>query len=146
MHADLCASGRRFPESSRVPRPLDTSAPHGYVPALAGYPVRQTLFDTCGKLSAAALARSALVKRFGHEQCKMENQGGEVVSCDCAWGCPCQVNALSTEGRIVLSNGFEYQESCIVVANRSCLRWIPSSSTMGVTMALFAACVCPRLG
>ena len=146
MHADLCASGRRFPESSRVPRPLDTSAPHGYVPALAGYPVRQTLFDTCGKLSAAALARSALVKRFGHEQCKMENQGGEVVSCDCAWGCPCQFNALPTEGRIVLSNGFEYQESCIVVANRSCLRWIPSSSTMGVTMALFAACVCPRLG
>ena len=30
---------------------------------------------------------------------KWRISGEEVVSCDCAWGCPCQFNALPTNGR-----------------------------------------------
>ncbi len=33
--------------------------------------------------------------------------GEEVVSCDCAWGCPCQFNALPTNGRYEAIAGFE---------------------------------------
>lgn len=25
--------------------------------------------------------------------------GGEIANCNCAWGCPCQFNALPTHGR-----------------------------------------------
>ena len=33
--------------------------------------------------------------------------GEEVVSCDCAWGCPCQFNALPTNGRCEAIAAFE---------------------------------------
>jgi hypothetical protein len=36
--------------------------------------------------------------------------GDEVVSCNCAWGCPCQFNALPTQGRCEGVCAFEIQE------------------------------------
>lgn len=38
---------------------------------------------------------------------KWRIRGEEVVSCDCAWGCPCQFNALPTEGRCEAIAAFE---------------------------------------
>ena len=36
--------------------------------------------------------------------------GEEVNSCNCAWGCPCQFNALPTHGRCEALIGFQIQE------------------------------------
>src|SRR6266566_6723596 len=36
--------------------------------------------------------------------------GEEVVSCDCAWGCPCQFNALPTHGRCEGLAGWQIRE------------------------------------
>jgi hypothetical protein len=36
--------------------------------------------------------------------------GEEVVSCDCAWGCPCQFNALPTNGRCEAIAAFEIRQ------------------------------------
>jgi hypothetical protein len=36
--------------------------------------------------------------------------GDEVVSCNCAWGCPCQFNALPTNGRCEGVTAFEIHE------------------------------------
>jgi hypothetical protein len=36
--------------------------------------------------------------------------GEEVVSCDCAWGCPCQFNALPTNGRCEAIATFEIRQ------------------------------------
>jgi hypothetical protein len=36
--------------------------------------------------------------------------GEEAVSCNCAWGCPCQFNALPTTGRCEALGGYQIQE------------------------------------
>lgn len=36
--------------------------------------------------------------------------GEEVASCNCAWGCPCQFNALPTHGRCEALAGFQIRE------------------------------------
>ncbi len=36
--------------------------------------------------------------------------GDEAVGCNCAWGCPCQFNALPTTGRCEALVGFQIQE------------------------------------
>jgi hypothetical protein len=36
--------------------------------------------------------------------------GEETVSCNCAWGCPCQFNALPTTGRCEALGGYQIQE------------------------------------
>ncbi len=36
--------------------------------------------------------------------------GEEVVSCNCAWGCPCQFNALPTTGRCEALGGWQIRE------------------------------------
>ena len=40
--------------------------------------------------------------------------GDEVVSCNCAWGCPCQFNALPTNGRCEGVAAFEIHEGHFV--------------------------------
>ena len=41
---------------------------------------------------------------------KWRIRGEEVVSCDCAWGCPCQFNALPTNGRCEAIAAFEIHQ------------------------------------
>ena len=41
---------------------------------------------------------------------KWRISGEEVVSCDCAWGCPCQFNALPTNGRCEAIAAFEIHQ------------------------------------
>ena len=41
---------------------------------------------------------------------KWRISGEEVVSCDCAWGCPCQFNALPTNGRCEAIASFEIHQ------------------------------------
>jgi hypothetical protein len=36
--------------------------------------------------------------------------GEEVATCNCAWGCPCQFNALPTTGRCEALGGYQIQE------------------------------------
>ena len=43
-------------------------------------------------------------------QTKWRIAGEEVGSCNCAWGCPCQFNALPTHGRCEGFAGLQIQE------------------------------------
>ncbi|MGH7791930.1 MAG: DUF1326 domain-containing protein, partial [Thermodesulfobacteriota bacterium] len=36
--------------------------------------------------------------------------GEEIASCNCAWGCPCQFNALPTQGRCEALHAFQIQK------------------------------------
>ncbi len=43
-------------------------------------------------------------------QTKWHIAGEEAISCNCAWGCPCQFNALPTQGRCEAFGGWQIQE------------------------------------
>ena len=44
------------------------------------------------------------------EQTKWRMAGEEAASCNCAWGCPCQFNALPTHGRCEALAGWQIHE------------------------------------
>ena len=50
------------------------------------------------------------IKRLAMSNVRWRIAGDEVVSCNCAWGCPCQLNALPTNRRCEGVTAFETHE------------------------------------
>lgn len=58
-------------------------------------------------------------------------RGSEIASCNCAYGCPCQFNALPTEGNCRAAVGMEIDEGYHGNVRLDGLRWVAVASWPG---------------